>query len=46
MIIKVGKYGLKSSDKATVYMYHKVPKFSDARKLCRNLPKIQTEAKP
>ena len=23
--------------------YHKVPKFSDARKLCYNLPKIQTK---
>ena len=23
-------------------VYHKVPKFSDARKLCCNLPKIQT----
>ena len=23
--------------------YHKVPKFSDARKLCCNLPKIQTK---
>ena len=25
-----------------VYRYRKVPKFSDARKLCCNLPKIQT----
>ena len=25
----------------SVRMYHKVPKFSDARKLCCNLPKIQ-----
>ena len=24
-------------------MYRKVPKFSDARKLCCNLPKIQTK---
>ena len=24
--------------------YHKVPKFSDARKLCCNLPKIQTKS--
>ena len=24
-------------------MYRKVPKFSDARKLCCNQPKIQTE---
>ena len=23
------------------YRYHKVPKFSDVRKLCSNLPKIQ-----
>ena len=23
--------------------YRKVPKFSDAKKLCRNLPKIQTK---
>ena len=23
--------------------YHKVPKFSDARNLCCNLPKIQTK---
>ena len=26
-----------------VLTYHNVPKFSDARKLCCNLPKIQTE---
>ena len=25
-------------------IYHKVPKFSDARKLCFNLPKIQTKS--
>ena len=25
-------------------MYRKVPKFSDARKLCCNLPKIHTKA--
>ena len=24
-------------------MYHKVPKFSDAKNLCCNLPKIQTK---
>ena len=27
----------------TQNVYHKVPKFSDARKLCCNLPKIQTK---
>ena len=27
-------------------MYRKVPKFSDARKLCCNLPKFKQEAKP
>ena len=26
-------------------IYHKLPKFSDARKLCCNLPKIQTKTK-
>ena len=26
-----------------VCIYHKVPKFFDARKLCCNLPKIQTK---
>ena len=26
--------------------YRKVPKFSDARKLCCNLPKIQTKSRP
>ena len=25
------------------YIYHKIPKFADARKLCCNLPKIQTK---
>ena len=25
------------------FKYHKVPKFSNARKLCCNLPKIQTK---
>ena len=25
------------------YVYRKVPKFSDAKKLCCNLPKIQTK---
>ena len=24
-------------------MYRKIPKFSDARKICRNLPKIETK---
>ena len=28
--------------KAEVISYRKVPKFSDTRKLCCNLPKIQT----
>ena len=26
-----------------IYVYRKFPKFSDARKLCCNLPKIQTK---
>ena len=30
------------SGRAVVY-YHKIPKFSDARKHCCNLPKIQTK---
>ena len=31
------------SEKWIENMYRKVPKFSDARKLCCNLPKIQTK---
>ena len=27
----------------SIYIYHKVPKFSDARKLCCNQPNIQTK---
>ena len=30
-------------DVAKKIFYHKVPKFSDARNLCCNLPKIQTK---
>ena len=29
--------------KMKLILYRKVPKFSDARKLCYNLPKIQTK---
>ena len=30
-------------NKHAVCTYRKIPKFSDARKLCRNLPKIETK---
>ena len=31
------------ADESTVSSYRKIPKFSDARKLCCNLPKTQTK---
>ena len=34
---------LKTNFMCNHYTYSKVPKFSDARKLCCNLPKIQTK---
>ena len=40
---KQGQRNLKTCKNHTVLVeYRKVPKFSDARKLCCNLPKIQT----
>ena len=35
---------VKPVDKGHIWSYRKVPKFSDARKLCCNLPKIQTKS--
>ena len=37
----MGKYSVELSKKVH---YRKVPKFSDARKLCCNLPKIHTKS--
>ena len=34
---------VKSEQKIRNTEYHKIPKFRDARKLCCNLPKFQTE---
>ena len=41
-IYKQGQSG-KHASVCDYYMYRKVPQFSDARKLCCNLPKFQTK---
>ena len=40
---KGGKTPICTSLHALIQMYRKVPKFLDTRKLCCNLPKIQTK---
>ena len=49
LAVEIDNFQMKNCDNFLIFAknidfeYHKVPKFSDARKLCCNLPKIQTK---